>query len=113
MEQQQISAKKLKAMEKVKRANAELAKVVREEKEQTRKAQDRHKYMMGRLCGEILPRSLGKTTYVASLHFKEQGDAFSRKLKRAVKAALFDCYKYLSISVTFAQIWMGNIVNCK
>ena len=33
MEQQQISAKKLKAMEKVKRANAELAKVVREEKE--------------------------------------------------------------------------------
>ena len=30
MEQQQISAKKLKAMEKVKRANAELAKVVRE-----------------------------------------------------------------------------------
>jgi len=46
MEQQQISAKKLKAMEKVKRANAELAKVVREEKEQLRKAQDRHKYMM-------------------------------------------------------------------
>ena len=33
-------------MEKVKRANAELAKVVREEKEQLRKAQDRHKYMM-------------------------------------------------------------------
>lgn len=28
MEQQQISAKKLKAMEKVKRANAELAKVI-------------------------------------------------------------------------------------
>ncbi len=47
MEQQQISAKKLKVMEKVKRANAELAKVVREEKEQLRKAQDRHKYMMG------------------------------------------------------------------
>ena len=47
MEQQQISAKKLKAMEKVKRANAELAKVVREEKEQLRKAQDRHKYMRG------------------------------------------------------------------
>ena len=33
MEQQQISTKKQKALEKVKRANAELAKVVREEKE--------------------------------------------------------------------------------
>ena len=31
----------------MKRANAELAKVVREEKEQLRKTQDRHKYMMG------------------------------------------------------------------
>lgn len=39
--------KKQKALEKVKRANAELAKVVREEKEQHRKTQDRHKYMMG------------------------------------------------------------------
>lgn len=47
MEQQQISAKKQKALDKVKRANAELAKVVREEKEQLRKTQDRHKYMMG------------------------------------------------------------------
>ena len=46
MEQQQISPKKQKALEKVKRANAELAKVVREEKEQLRKAQDRHKYMI-------------------------------------------------------------------
>ena len=34
MEQQQISTKKQKALDKVKRANAELAKVVREEKEQ-------------------------------------------------------------------------------
>ena len=55
MEQQQISAKKLKAMEKVKRANAELAKVVREEKEQTRKAQDRHKYMMGGCVVKYFP----------------------------------------------------------
>ncbi|MCR5204888.1 MAG: hypothetical protein K6E47_07505 [Lachnospiraceae bacterium] len=47
MEQQQISVKKLKAMVKVKLANAELAKVVREEKDQLRKTQDRHKYMMG------------------------------------------------------------------
>ena len=55
MEQQQISAKKLKAMEKVKRANAELAKVVREEKEQLRKAQDRHKYMMGGCVAKYFP----------------------------------------------------------
>ena len=55
MEQQQISAKKQKAMEKVKRANAELAKVVREEKEQLRKAQDRHKYMMGGCVVKYFP----------------------------------------------------------
>ena len=55
MEQQQISVKKQKAMEKVKRANAELAKVVREEKEQLRKAQDRHKYMMGGCVVKYFP----------------------------------------------------------
>ena len=55
MEQQKISAKKLKAMEKVKRANAELAKVVREEKEQLRKTQDRHKYMMGGCVVKYFP----------------------------------------------------------
>jgi len=38
MEQQQISPKKQKALDMVKRANAELAKVAREEKEQLRKA---------------------------------------------------------------------------
>lgn len=56
MEQQQISAKKLKAMEKVKRANAELAKVVREEKEQLRKTQDCHKYMMGGCVVKYFPK---------------------------------------------------------
>ena len=57
MEQQQISAKKQKAMEKVKRANAELAKVVREEKAQLRKAQDRHKYMMGGCVVKFFPEA--------------------------------------------------------
>ena len=57
MEQQQISAKKQKAMEKVKRANAELAKVVREEKAQLRKAQDRHKYMMGGCVVKYFPEA--------------------------------------------------------
>ena len=57
MEQEQISAKKLKAMEEVKRANAELAKVVREEKEQLRKTQDRHKYMMGGCVVKYFPEA--------------------------------------------------------
>ena len=57
MEQQQISAKKLKAMENVKRANAGLAKVVREEKEQLRKTQDRHKYMMGGCVVKYFPEA--------------------------------------------------------
>ena len=57
MEQEKISAKKMKAMEKVKRANAELAKVVREEKEQLRKTQDRHKYMMGGCVVKYFPEA--------------------------------------------------------
>ena len=31
-------------------------------------------------------RTIGKTTYIASLHFKEQGQTFSQKLKRVLKA---------------------------
>ena len=55
MEQQQISPKKQKAL--VKRANAELDKIVREEKEQLRKAQDRHKYMMGGCVVKYFPEA--------------------------------------------------------
>ena len=36
----------------------------------------------------IVRRTIGKTTYVASLHFKEQGQTFAQKLKRVLKA---DC----------------------
>ena len=57
MEQEQISAKKQKALDKVKRANAELAKIVREEKEQLRKTQDRHKYMMGGCVVKYFPEA--------------------------------------------------------
>lgn len=44
-------------------------------------------------CAFSLPentvrRTIGKTTYVASLHFKEQGQTFAQKLKRVLKA---DC----------------------
>lgn len=31
-------------------------------------------------------RTIGKTTYIANLHFKEQGQTFSQKLKRILKA---------------------------
>ncbi len=57
MEHQQISLKKQKALDKVKRANAELAKVVREENEQLRKTQDRHKYMMGGCVVKYFPET--------------------------------------------------------
>ncbi|MCR5367234.1 MAG: transposon-encoded TnpW family protein [Eubacterium sp.] len=31
-------------------------------------------------------RTIGKTTYIVNLHFKEQGQTFSQKLKRVLKA---------------------------
>ena len=33
-------------------------------------------------------RTIGKTTYIANLHFKSQGQTFSQKLKRVLRA---DC----------------------
>jgi hypothetical protein len=44
-------------------------------------------------CASSMPtctisRTIGKTTYVANLHFKEQGQTFSQKLKRVLRA---DC----------------------
>ncbi len=42
-------------------------------------------------CASSLPTStvtriIGKTTYIANLHFREQGQTFSQKLKRVLKA---------------------------
>ena len=42
-------------------------------------------------CASYLPentvrRTIGKTTYIANLHFKEHGQTFSEKLKRVLKA---------------------------
>ena len=41
-------------------------------------------------CASSLPentvrRTIGKTTYIANLHFKERGQTFSEKLKRVLK----------------------------
>ena len=38
------------------------------------------------LTENIVRRTIGKTTYIANLHFKEQGQTFSQKLKRVLKA---------------------------
>lgn len=57
MEQKELSLKELKAMEKVKRANAELAKVRREQKKQLRKEQDHHKFMMGGVVVKYFPEA--------------------------------------------------------
>jgi len=40
------------------------------------------------MSGGTVTRTIGKTTYIANLHFKEQGQTFSQKLKRVLKA---DC----------------------
>ena len=44
-------------------------------------------------CASSLPtstvtRTIGKITYIANLHFKEQGQIFSQKLKRVLKAEI-------------------------
>ncbi len=43
------------------------------------------------ICASSLPtstvkRTIGKTTYIANLHFKEQGQTFVQKLKRVLIA---------------------------
>ena len=57
MEKKEKSAKELKAMEKVKRANAELAKIRRDERKAERKSQDHHKFMMGGIIVKYFPNA--------------------------------------------------------
>ena len=57
MDQKTISLKEQKALDKVKRANAELAKVRREERKQLRKEQDHHKFMMGGVIVKYFPEA--------------------------------------------------------
>jgi putative uncharacterized protein (fragment) len=58
MEQKTISPKEQKALDKVKRANAELAKVRRDQKKQLRKEQDHHKFIMGGCVAKYFPDGL-------------------------------------------------------
>lgn len=57
MEQISISLKEQRALEKVKRANAELVKIRREQKKQLRKNQDHHKFMMGGVIVKYFPEA--------------------------------------------------------
>jgi len=58
MTEQEKKTKVDRAAEKVKRAQAEYRKAVREEKDKERKAQDRHKYMMGGCVQKYFPEGL-------------------------------------------------------
>ncbi len=55
MEQKEKSAQELKALEQVKKAQANLAKVRREEKAKARKEQDHHKFIMGGIVAKYFP----------------------------------------------------------
>ena len=57
MEKKELSPKELRALERVKRVNAELAKVRREERKQLRKEQDHHKFMMGGVIVKYFPEA--------------------------------------------------------
>ena len=56
--QQEKTAKEMRAEEKVRRAQAELAKIRRDQKKELRKAQDHHKFYDGRNHNKILSRRL-------------------------------------------------------
>ena len=51
------SAQELKAMEQVKRAQANLAKIRRDQRKQLRKEQDHHKFMMGGVIVKYFPEA--------------------------------------------------------
>jgi len=53
--EQEKTAKELRAEERLKRAKADLAKIRRDKKSELRKAQERHKYMMGGCVRKYFP----------------------------------------------------------
>ena len=55
MEQKVLTSKEQRALEKVRRANAELAKIRRDQKKELRKVQDYHKFMMGGIIIKYFP----------------------------------------------------------
>ena len=55
MEQKEKSAQELKALEQVKKAQANLTKVRREERAKARKEQDHHKFIMGGIVAKYFP----------------------------------------------------------
>ena len=59
MEQKERSAQELKALEQVKKAQANLAKVRREEKAKARKEQDHQKFILGGIVVKYFPEAYG------------------------------------------------------
>ena len=57
MEQKELSTKEQRALERVKRANAELAKVRRDQRKQLKKEQDHHKFMLGGVVVKYFPEA--------------------------------------------------------
>ena len=57
MEQKTITPKEQRALDKVKRANAELAKIRRDQKKQLRKEQEHHRFMMGGCVVKYFPEA--------------------------------------------------------
>ena len=57
MEKKEKSVQELKALEQVKKAQANLAKVRREEKAKLRKEQDHHKFIMGGIIVKYFPEA--------------------------------------------------------
>lgn len=57
MELKELSTKEQRALERVKRANAELAKVRRDQRKQLKKEQDHHKFMMGGVVVKYFPEA--------------------------------------------------------
>jgi len=55
--QQEKTAKEMRAEEKVRRAQAELAKIRRDKKKELRKAQDHHKFVMGGIVVKYFPEA--------------------------------------------------------
>ena len=57
MEQKELSTKEQRALERAKRANAELAKVRCDQRKQLKKEQDHHKFMMGGVVVKYFPEA--------------------------------------------------------
>lgn len=89
MTEQEKMTKVDRAAQKVKQAQAEYRKAVREEKDKERKAQDRHKYMMGGCVQKYFPEGLSVFDFTEQEMNRIIACAFSIKdVKNMIAAVL-------------------------